>query len=599
MMLSRLMRLDQVRTKRNVNIDYDFVNMPEANGATIATITDERGNFNGTGVNSPTCEVLSFNGDSIKSYKDETNKCFTIGSPAVSTFNHSLEVWFALSTTDGQMASGIQICGSRPADTQRQFSIFFSATGVLTVLYGYTGIRMNYTIVNALTNGSFPLALFRVRLNFEANAISVYKNGESQTLNGAIESDISALDPTLYDNTANWHVGTINANGTLSSNTTASNWYRFMVTDKLAGVSVGLDQDVLIENDIVKRIIDKYTQWQNELGVTLANIASKRADMIDYCFNGNGLPVSATPSAANNSYTGLMQGVNTSSITGEGTVRQLRWDILDGGGFTWQYYIYVIPNAVATNNWILINRGHGSEGVTTNTTVINRALAEGYNVLWCAMPIADPDTDGQNSTNNPNVTAGHEALYVDGIDSVSYNALELFFTTQIRAINYIHTNFTVTNLYALGLSGGGYTVSMLASMETRIEKCIAVRGFMPRSAKYYPFIEAGHEPDFEQGGANGLQAKCGPRVYQFFTDHPQLEIMAMCTDGGRLYGTITHTNDNARFGGYTWKAWKDSMKSKALELGGRYFQYVNQTTGESNHEYQPTELTRIFYEFGL
>lgn len=600
MTLGILRRLgEQVNTKRNVNIYYDFVNMPEANGATIATITDQRGNFNGTGVNSPTCEVFSFNGDSIKSYKDETNKAFTIGSPAVTIFDQSLEVWFAISSTDGRMASGIQICGSRPVDTNRQFSIFFSATGVLTILYGYTGIRMNYPVVNALADGSLPITVFRVRLNFEGNAISVYKNGEIQALSGAVESDIALLDPTLYDNTANWHVGTINANGTLSSNTTASNFYFFLVSDKLAGPSEGLNQDILVESTLVKSVIDKYTQWQNELGVTLANIASKRADMIDYCFNGNGLPVSATPSAANNSYTGLMHGVNTSSITGEGTVRQLRWDILDGTPETWQYYIYVIPKASgSTNKWLLINRGHGSEGVTTNTTVINRALAEGYDVLWCAMPTADPDTDGQNVA-APSASAGHEALYADGIDSVTYNALELFYTTQVRAINYLFANFTVSSLYALGLSGGAGTVSVLSAMDTRIQKTIAVRGFMPRSAKYYPFIEAGHEPDFEQGGANGLQAKCGPRVYQFFTDHPQLEIMAMCADSGRMYGTITHTNDNARFGGYTWLAWKDAMKTKALELGGRYFQLVNQTSGESNHEYQPTELTRIFYEFNL
>jgi hypothetical protein len=373
-----------------------------------------------------------------------------------------------------------------------------------------------------------------------------------------------------------------------------------MITDKLAGPTGGSHQDVYIESRFIKPIIDTYTQWQNELGVTLANISSKRSDMIDYIFNGNGLPAGATPAAVNTSYTGLMHGVNTSDLVGAGTVRQIRWDVLDGDGETWSYYQYIIPKASgSTNKWLINHRGHGSEGATTHTTMINRAITEGYDVMFMAMPLASPDTGGQNTTTNPNATAGHEALYQDGIDTASYNAMELFLHSQVTGINYLTANYTVNSLAAVGLSGGAWTISMLASIDTRIGKSVAFRGFRPRSSKYYPWIPSTHEPDFEQGGANDLQVKCGPRVYDFFTDHPQLEIMAMCTDSGRLHGTCTHVNDNQNFGGWSWKAWKDGLKTKANELGGRYFQHLSQQDDQSNHEYQPKELDRCFYELGL
>lgn len=585
---------------RGVNVLYEITKIPESNGATITTLDDARNNFNGTGVNSPTCEVLSYNGDSVKSFKDETNKAFTLGTPGTTLFNKSFEIWFVMCTTDGQMPSGIQVMGSRPADTNRLCSLFFGTTGFLSIAWGYTGGRVvTITTSHALLDGSNGIEMFRVRVNFEGDSITVYKNGE-QVSNNTTEGTIVGKDPALYDNTVDEHFGTVSANGTLSSNTTASNFFAFMITDKLAGPSGGSQQDLVIESRFIKPIIDSYTQWQNELGVTSANIASKRADMIDYIFNGNGLPAGATPAAVNTSYTGLMHGVNTSGLVGAGTVRQIRWDVLDGDGETWSYYQYIIPKASgSTNKWLINHRGHGSEGAATHLTMINRALSEGYDVMFMAMPLASPDTGGQNTTTNPAATLGHEALYQDGIDTVSYNAMELFLHSQVTGINYLEANFTVSSLAAVGLSGGAWTISMHAAIDTRIDKSVAFRGFRPRSSKYFPWIESTHEPDFEQGGANGLQVKCGPRVYQFFTDHPQLEIMAMCTDGGRLHGTCTHVNDNARFGGWSWKAWKDGLKTKANELGGRYFQHLSQRDGQSNHEYQQVELDRCFTELSL
>lgn len=589
------------KIQRDIQIHYDFTKLPEANGATITTVDDMQNLVDGAGVNSPTCEVLSFNGDSIKSFKDETNRAFNLGNLVpLNVLNKSFEIWFAISTTDGMMASAIQICGSRTSDTNVNCGVFISSTGILNIIWGYTGSRIVVVSSAAvLIDGSNPVQFFRCRVNFESDSIQFYLNEESIAANTS-EGTIVGLNPASYNNTANWHVGTINSNGTLSSNTTASNFFQFMVTNKLAGATGGSLQDTLVWSKFVQSVIQNYTQWQNELGVTLANISSKRDDMIAYIFNGNGIPTDDTPDAVNSSYTGLMHGVDTSSLVGAGTVRQIRWDILDGDSFTWTYYQYIIPKSSgSTNKWMICHRGHGSEGAATHLAAINRALSEGYDVMWVAMPIASPDTDGQNTTNNPAATLGHEALYQDGIDTVSYNALELFFHSQVCGINYLQANFTVTTLFAIGISGGAYTVSILAAIDTRITKTVAVRGFRPRSSKYYPFIEAGHEPDFEQGGANDLQAKCGPRVYQFFTDHPQLEIMAMCTDGGRMYGTITHTNDTARFGGYTWKAWKDALKTKCNELGGRYFQFIDTTTGNGNHAYQTVTLDRAFYEFAL
>src|SRR5688572_30220155 len=103
-MIGLLATISEVqKIQRGVNVYYDFTKLTQSNGGTIATVDDIRNNKDGTGVNTPTCEVISYNGDAIKSFKDETNKCFNLGN-CQSLFDASFECWFVFSTTDGQMA---------------------------------------------------------------------------------------------------------------------------------------------------------------------------------------------------------------------------------------------------------------------------------------------------------------------------------------------------------------------------------------------------------------------------------------------------------------------------------------------------------------
>lgn len=336
----------------------------------------------------------------------------------------------------------------------------------------------------------------------------------------------------------------------------------------------------------------------DEFNVTSGNATTKRSSVIEYFFNGNGLPSNDTPESITTSYTGTMHGANTSNLSGFSSVTRLKFDTVDGDTETWSSYYYHIFNSSPNGILVINHRGHGSEGATTHENMMNSLLAAGYDILFCAMPLSDPDTGGENTTTNLSASAGHEALFADGIDDVSYNAHELFVSPQVRALNYMDSNFSYSDYYSVGLSGGGWTVAVLSAIDTRISKTISVRGISPRSLKIYPYIPSGFENDFEQGGAVGVYAKCGEKVYNQFSDDTYIDIVSLCIHSGRKFVLIRHINDPATpLNGYSPNWWYYKMLAKATELSGEYVLYLNEDSSEKSHIYQTSEIARTITEF--
>lgn len=344
------------------------------------------------------------------------------------------------------------------------------------------------------------------------------------------------------------------------------------------------------------------TNWTSEFHVTSANASTLRNELIEYAFNGKGLPTSDAITVVP-SFRGLMHGVDTNDLTDQPAVDLYSYTVADDDGWDWGYHMYHIKTPKGNaNRLFLLHRGHGSEGSAGYLAFMNRALSYGYDVLFCAMPKADPDVDGDNTieTGHP-YTDNHESLFVDGLDKEGYSPFHLFFESQLVALNYILHNYNYADIFATGLSGGGWTVAWLAAMDPRLTKTFCVRGLLPRSFKVPPQIPAGKEPDYEQGGNGaGAQAKCGPRVYDFYTNHSYIDIALLTTTGGREFHYVGHTQDPSVIvsSGRTYELWETRAQTIAESLGGLYKLFLSTASGEEPHTYQPTEMNYIFGQLG-
>lgn len=330
-------------------------------------------------------------------------------------------------------------------------------------------------------------------------------------------------------------------------------------------------------------------RWINEISINSGNRAAKRQAFRDRIFP-SGYPSNASPSAITVGYTGSqVHNMLRVNLTGYSSIDRLTYTRLDGQGYTWTHIVYHFKQASPVGLFI-IHSGHGSEGGTTAEDMTNRTLSEGYDVLVCAMPIS---TGCENTENNPNVssagsgTANHNTILSGGLDSASYLPLQLFFFSTIEALNYLDQNYSYSDYYAAGLSGGGWSVTLLAALDyQRIAKAFCVRGMKPRSFNVTPEIV--FPADYESGAA---VSNSGLRVYQVFTDFPYMDIFLMTN----AYYLITHPNDpEVTVGGYSHKIWKEKLQQRAAQVGSSYELFLNTEAGETAHAYQPTERDYIF-----
>lgn len=586
----------------NEQIYYDFNKLSGADEAVITTVTDECGNFNATGINSPQVNVLLDNNADyvgVKSFRDEDLKCLSTGTSGDGVFadQNFIDIYFVFNTSDGQQTSGIQIFGGRTADTNVTFQIFINGSGTLTVTWGYgAGNRFTYDVSNYLGNGELQCYFGRVVLDFTNDVVEIYRN--QRLMSGAYSlSTIVGKNPASYSNTSHLYVGAGNANGTPSAdNDSPTYFHKFAISNTVRTK----DQAFEIEKEFIKGM---YRSWTEEFKTSLGNVTAKRAALIAYIFNGNGLPVTTNFEDRDLTYGGAnMHEVSIAGLVGATTasIAMLRHDMTDNNGEVWQNFSYWIPNSGTKNGKLFIDhKGHGSEGGSTHLAMINDILAEGFDVLLVAMPKGD-NTNTDNLVVGSPYTRGHEDLFNEGLDDGigPYTALHLFFEASIRALNHILANpgtyDTYTEIYSVGLSGGGQTISYWSAMDTRITRTYCDRGVSPTTWKQYPFAISTANNDYEQNPANGLDTNTGPRNYAFHAENTVMDAILLCTTGGRRFFHLSHTEDpTGVLGGYGNLAWTHAMEKKAIEIGGTYGIFLNTVSNQEAHLYQAAERAAI------
>ena len=142
---------------------------------------------------------------------------------------------------------------------------------------------------------------------------------------------------------------------------------------------------------------------------------------------------------------------------------------------------------------VILNTGHtytfdeGEDG-TGMRNVVQALLTENYSVLLVYMPHFTPsDSTGLD----PGSTGDHNRMFADGVrgssdgDPTDARNYRYFFEPTILAINFLVSaaapGGAFSDIALAGLSGGGWTTTLVSALDTRPRLSIAVAG----SAPYY------------------------------------------------------------------------------------------------------------------
>src|SRR5690606_20623041 len=159
-----------------------------------------------------------------------------------------------------------------------------------------------------------------------------------------------------------------------------------------------------------------------------------------YVFNGNGLPTNATPDSITPVTEGTIHGIAVANLLGFDSIDDLVFTMDDEDGVTWTHHVYHIKNALPNEKIVGVGLGHSDIG---DELTLNNYLAQGYDILWWAMPTTGDNEEASDNTTTseiPDTTNNHNEIFTGGVDSATFNAIELFFFDKIQAINYAINN---------------------------------------------------------------------------------------------------------------------------------------------------------------
>ncbi|HAC63598.1 MAG TPA: hypothetical protein DCF68_08675, partial [Cyanothece sp. UBA12306] len=238
------------------------------------------------------------------------------------------------------------------------------------------------------------------------------------------------------------------------------------------------------------------------------------------------------------------------------------------------HFIPKTPN----NNVVLYHQGHGGDFYLGKEKIKN-LLDHGYSVVGLSMPLTDFNNQpivqlpGQGQLK----LTSHNQM---GLLSPEYgHPVKYFLEPVVGALNYLENHYDYPSFSMMGLSGGGWTTTLAAAIDTRIDKSFPVAGSYPLYLR-----DETDWGDYEQ------------HVREIYNTANYLELYILGSYGvNRKQLQITNQYDPCCFSGTRWESYKDIVRERVNQLGsGEYDLFMDSTS--RNHMISPTAMDRILTE---
>lgn len=280
-----------------------------------------------------------------------------------------------------------------------------------------------------------------------------------------------------------------------------------------------------------------------------ANLEEKRRQMIDFLWGDEGLPLLDKPDS-------IITGFYDPRFSSLENLKSLD-QIIINMDFMINSIAYLFHPKQSNSQLIIYHHGH-LEGFFLGLDTIRFFLRHGYTVAAFSMPL-----HGMNSRPSIQVHGESIALTEHGdfklLESATYSPLKFFLDPIVVFLDYALAEHAYDQVAMVGLSGGGWTATLAAALDTRIERSYPVAGTQPL------YFEAGR--DYEQEDS---------RLYDLVN---YLELYVLGTYGGeRRQIQVLNEYDPCCFSGTNHLLYQDEVARTAQRVGNGDFRVFLDST---------------------
>ena len=267
------------------------------------------------------------------------------------------------------------------------------------------------------------------------------------------------------------------------------------------------------------------------------DVDTLRASLIESMWGADGFPGSKLPS---------IEEFDVSSPLGNLTnLAKVDRHTVTTDGFT--SVIYHFHPQQANDRLAIFQQGHnpqmsGDGGLTTIQTLLN----EGYAVMALQMPLFGPNSGPYTSYN---------AFLAD----FTVDDFNVYLAPIAAAVNYARTNYDyAADISLIGVSGGGWTVTLYAALDPSIARTVSVSGGLPQYLDLTMNL---------------------PQFLLLYDLVDSLDLYILASAGaGRKYMQVFNRFDNCCFAGKGYQTYVNAVSTSVSSLpGGEFSTFLDET----------------------
>lgn len=229
--------------------------------------------------------------------------------------------------------------------------------------------------------------------------------------------------------------------------------------------------------------------------------------------------------------------------------------------FGLEHVLYHFVPARPNGRAVLYHEGHDA-GFTRGTTEIVTLLDRGYGVVALSMPLLEPNN--QPIVSIPGIGRRHltSHRWMQFLKPPRGHPIKYFIEPVVVAVNYLERTLGVRDVSMIGFSGGAWTTTVAAAVDTRIVRSFPVAGSYPLYLRRD--TEIGDYEDFVPAVDNVAN---------------YLEMYVLGSAGtGRKQLQILNRFDPCCFSGTRWVSYRDVVSERVRALGPGVFDVMMDET---------------------
>ena len=287
----------------------------------------------------------------------------------------------------------------------------------------------------------------------------------------------------------------------------------------------------------------------------LEKLSSTRKELIKYVFGKSKIPVSTNIDIKSD-----IKDERYSNLLNCKKINQIK--ITMSNGITSVAYKF-FPLKNNNNKLIIYNQGHlGDFSIGKNS--IEYFLAKGYEVIAFSMPLI-----GDKNSNPKYYVDNIGYMTIDTHDKLEFithsdksSSLKYFVHPISIALDYSLKNKQYESISMVGISGGGWTTTLSAALDTRINYSFPVAGTLPIFLRTYDFNDSENW------------------TYDLYSYFNYLDLYILGSSGNRKRSQIQILNkyDSCCYAGNRWKYYRNDIISIVDKIASGSFDiYVDES----------------------